>query len=171
MKKNLISIIILALCVINLVLNAIIIFVCMPSATKTNKLITEISSILNLELEKNEDENKKINLENLATYSIAEAKVVNLKNDGTGTSHYVQVGVTLTLDNSADDYEVVNEKLPSLEGSIDNDVRDVISSYTYAEITDAEIQASAKAEILAKLKDRFQTECIYSVDFSSFTTQ
>ncbi len=170
MKKNLISVVILALCIINLVLNAIIIFVCMPSATKTNKLITEISSILNLELEKQEDK-PTVNIKDIATYSIEKAQVINLKNDGSGDSRYVQVAITLSLDSSSKEYEVVNEKLPNLEGSISNDVRDVISTYTYAEITDLEIQAQAKEEILKKLQERFQTECIYSVDFSTFTTQ
>ncbi len=170
MKKNLISVVILALCIINLVLNAIIIFVCMPSATKTNKLITEISSILNLELEKQEDK-PTVSIKDIATYNIEKAQVVNLKNDGSGDSRYVQVAIALSLDSSSKDYEVVNEKLPNLEGSISNDVRDVISTYTYAEITDLEIQAQAKEEILRKLQERFQTESIYSVDFSTFTTQ
>lgn len=170
MKKNLISVVILALCIINLVLNAIIIFVCMPSATKTNKLITEISSILNLELEKQE-EKPTVNIKDIATYSVENPQLVNLKNDGSDKSRYVQVAITLSLDSSAKDYDVVNEKLPNLEGSMANDVRDVLSTYTYAEITDLEIQAQAKEEILAKLKSRFQTDCIYSVDFSTFTTQ
>lgn len=43
MKKNLITVIILALCVVNLILNILLVFVCMPSAKKTNNLISERS--------------------------------------------------------------------------------------------------------------------------------
>ncbi|MDD6071773.1 MAG: flagellar basal body-associated protein FliL, partial [Clostridiales bacterium] len=103
MKKNLITVIILALCVVNLILNIIIVFVCMPSAKKTNNLITEIASVLNLELEGNYAE-PTVSLENMATYSV-EAQVVNLKDDGSGEKHYIQVGLTLGLDNSSKDYE------------------------------------------------------------------
>ncbi len=171
MKKNLITVVILALCIINLILNALIVFTCMPSASKTNKLITEIASVLDLELEKDGDKEKKVDLADLATYALEDKQVVNLKSDSSGEAHFVQAGVSITLDSSAKDYDTVNEKLPTMTGSINNDVRDVLSSYTFTEINDLEIQTNAKKEILKKLQDRFGTECIYGVDFSTFTLQ
>ena len=51
MRKNLITVIILAISIINLVFNILLVFVFMPSATKTNKLIKFISEILDLEIE------------------------------------------------------------------------------------------------------------------------
>ena len=93
MKKNLITVIILAICVVNLILNIMIVFVCMPSASKTNNLITEIASVLNLELE-GEDGQPTVDLKHMENFNI-EAQVVNLKDDGSGKSHYVQMGLTL----------------------------------------------------------------------------
>lgn len=114
MKKNLITVIILALCVVNLILNIMLVFVCMPSAKKTNNLIDEIASVLNLELE-SDNGTPSVKLENIATYNV-EAQVVNLKDDGSGTSHYVQMGLTLELDKSSDDYEALNTVLTEGEG-------------------------------------------------------
>lgn len=170
MKKNLISIIILAICVVNLILNCLLVFVCMPSATRTNKLIKEIASVLDLELE-DKEEKPSVSLEDLASYSPEDTILVSLKNDGSGTSHYVQLGISLTLDSSSKDYKTVNEKLPTMSGQIQSDVTEVVQSYTYQEVSDPDIQATIKEEVLKKLQDRFQTECIYSVDFSSFIPQ
>ena len=50
MKKNIFSVIITALTVVNVVLTAILFFVMMPTFNKTNKLITQVASILDLEI-------------------------------------------------------------------------------------------------------------------------
>ena len=46
MKKNLITVVILAISIINLVFNILLVFVFMPSTSKTNKLITDIAEVL-----------------------------------------------------------------------------------------------------------------------------
>ena len=59
MKKNLLSIIILAVLVIDLVLTAIVMFSTTGAMNKTSKLVTDIATALSLELEadKQADEN------------------------------------------------------------------------------------------------------------------
>ena len=169
MKKNLITVIILALCVVNLILNIMLVFVCMPSAKKTNNLITEIASVLNLELESNKGKNS-VELKNIATFDI-EKQVVNLKDDGSGKNHFVQVGITLELDSSAEDYADLNTVLSSSTGAVFDEARDVIQGYTMAEISDQKTQEKVKKQILEKLQNKYGTRCIYNVSFSSFTTQ
>lgn len=169
MKKNLITVIILALCVVNLILNIMLVFVCMPSAKKTNNLIDEIASVLNLELE-SDNGTPSVKLENIATYNV-EAQVVNLKDDGSGTSHYVQMGLTLELDKSSDDYEALNTVLTEGEGAVFDEARNVVQNYTYEEVSDQETQDKIKEQILKKLQQKYGTQCIYSVSFSKFTTQ
>lgn len=51
MKKNIFSVIITALTVINVVLTAILFFVMVPTFTKTNNLLTQIASAVNLDSE------------------------------------------------------------------------------------------------------------------------
>lgn len=169
MKKNLITVIILALCVVNLILNIMLVFVCMPSAQKTNNLITEIASVLNLELESG-DGKPSVALENIATYNV-EAQVVNLKDDGSGNSHYVQMGLTLELDNSSEDYAALNTVLGSAEGAVFDEARNVVQNYTYEDVSDQEVQEKIKEQILDKLQKKYGTQCIYGVSFSKFTTQ
>ena len=169
MKKNLITVIILAICVVNLILNIMIVFVCMPSAKKTNKLITAISSVLDLELE-GEDGQSAVDLKHMANFNI-EAQVVNLKNDGSGEEHYVQMGLTLELDNSSEDYETLNEVLADASGAVFDEARNVIQNYTYEEVSDQETQKKIKKQILENLQKKYSTKCIYSVSFSKFTTQ
>lgn len=169
MKKNLITVIILALCVVNLILNIIIVFVCMPSAKKTNTLITEIASILNIELETS-DGPPKVALEDMATFDV-EAQVVNLKDDGSGDKHYVQLGMTLELDKSSKDYEDLNTVLTGASGAVFDEGRNVIQEYTYAEVTDQKTQDKIKTQILKNLQEKYNTQCIYNVSFSKFTVQ
>lgn len=167
MKKNLITVIILALCVVNLILNVMLVFVCMPSAKKTNNLITEIASVLNLELESKSD-HPSVALENMATYDV-EAQVVNLKDDGSGENHYVQVGLTLGLDNSSKDYENLIAVITT--GPVFDEARNVIQNYTVDEVKNQDTQDKIKEQILDSLQKKYGTQCIYSVSFSKFTTQ
>ncbi len=169
MKKNLITVIILAICVVNLILNILLVFVCMPSAKKTNNLISEIASVLNLELEGG-DEAPAVALENMATYNV-DAQVVNLKDDGSGQSHYVQVGLTLEMDNSTKDYESLNTVLQESGGAVFDEARNVIQNYTYAEVTNQNTQDEIKKQILESLQKKYATQCIYNVSFNKFTTQ
>lgn len=169
MKKNLITVIILALCVVNLILNVMLVFVCMPSAKKTNNLITQISSALNLELE-TEDDQPTVALENIATYNV-EAQVVNLKDDGSGDTHYVQMGLTLELDKSSKEYDDLNAVLTDAQGAVFDEARNIVQNYTYAEVTEQETQEKIKSQILESLQSKYGTKCIYRVSFSKFTTQ
>ena len=51
MKKNILTIVIMACTVLNLVLNIIIIFSIVPASNKTNKLVDKVASVIDLELE------------------------------------------------------------------------------------------------------------------------
>lgn len=169
MKKNLITVLILALCVVNLILNIMVVFVCMPSAKKTNNLIDEIASVLNLELESGTGA-PTVALENIATFNV-EAQVVNLKDDGSGTSHYVQLGITLEMDNSSEDYAALSAVLTNSEGAVFDEARNIVSNYTYEEVSDQETQEKIKEQILSNLQKKYGSQCIYNVSFSKFTTQ
>ncbi len=101
MRKNLISVIILAICIVNLVLNALLVFVFVPATKKTDKLVTEIAAILNLELEKNANgEPVGPNIKDAKTYALEEPTTINLKEDGTATNSYAVIGISISMDGS-----------------------------------------------------------------------
>lgn len=174
MKKNLISVIILALCLVNLILNALIVFVCVPSNKKVNNLITEIASVLSLELVSSDE--PQVAVENIATFTSTENMTVKLKDngstnaDGSKKAHYAQVGITISMDSSSKDYESINALITGSEGLVNDVVMGVIGSYTIDELDSQETKNAIKAEILQQLRTKFGSDCIYSVDFKSLVT-
>ena len=116
------------------------------------------------------DAQPNVALEDIGTYNV-EAQVINLKDDGSGENHYVQVGLTLELDMSSKDYESLNTVLQGAQGPVFDEARNVIQGYTYAEVTDQATQEKIKKQILDSLQKKYATQCIYRVSFSKFTTQ
>lgn len=171
MKKNMISVIILAICIINLVFNILLVFVFMPSATKTNKLITDISEILDLEIASQSNGNGTFDVSNLAAFELAQGNPINLAADGSDEIHVVQYGLTINLDKTASDYSKTNDNLTASTALIYDTVRGIIGKYTYAQCTDVAVQEQIKEEILASLRETFDTECIYSVSFYNWVAQ
>ena len=50
MKKNLMSVLILVLCLVNLVFNALIVFTILPQSKQLNNMITDVCQAINLNL-------------------------------------------------------------------------------------------------------------------------
>ena len=65
----------------------------------------------------------------------------------------------------------MSTKLAETESWVFDVTRSVVQEYTYTEINDAEIQKLVKQEITEGLQEKYQTDCIYDVTFSQFTTQ
>ncbi|MGN0151382.1 MAG: flagellar basal body-associated FliL family protein [Wujia sp.] len=171
MKKNLITVIILAICIINLVFNILLVFVFMPSATKTNKLITDISEILDLEIASQKSENGTFDVSNLAPFQLEQGNPINLAADGSDEIHVVQYGLTINLDKTASDYTKTETNLTASTALIYDTVRNIIGHYTYEQVIDVEVQNQIKEELLAALRETFNTDCIYSVSFYNWVAQ
>ena len=172
MKKNLITVLIFALCLINLVFNILLVFVFMPSANTTDKLITDIAKVLDLELASQPGAYGGVGIEDLDQYQLEQGNAINLASDGSSEIHALQFGLTINLNKKAADYETLK---PNVEGStsmIYDICRDTIGRYSYAQVIDTEVQKQIKEELLAKLKETFKTEeGIYSVSFYNWVAQ
>lgn len=170
MKRNLITVLILAISIINLVFNILIVFVFMPSASKTNKLINDISAVLDLEIA-SQNSNGEFDVSNLAYFKLEQGNPINLAQDGSGEMHVVQYGLTINMDKTAADYSKTMTNLESSTSIIYDMARDIIGRYTYKQVIDVEVQKQIKEEILNSLKATFNTECIYSVSFYNWVAQ
>ena len=167
MKKNLMSVIILALVVVNLVLTAILMFTIMPQTQKANELITKVCEAIDLDL----NSGAASSLDNLpmsqkVVHNVAEGATmtVNLA-DG---KHYVVVAVAITVNNESDEYKA-NSTTPLLEKEalIKDAVRETISKYTKEELSmDSDL---AKNEISKILKKDFGANYVVGVSFPTFT--
>ena len=166
MKKNLITVIILAICIINLVFNIILMFVFLPSAKKTNNLITDIAAVLDLELAGSSS----FDVSNLVAVQL-ESDIINLASDGSDASHYVKYELTINLDSKVSDYTKVSENIAASNSIIYDTTRDIVAQYTYEQVKDVEVQRKIKEDILVALKETFNTECIYSISFNSWVAQ
>ncbi|MBE5851665.1 MAG: flagellar basal body-associated FliL family protein [Lachnospiraceae bacterium] len=167
MKKNLISIIILALLIVNIILTSIM----MLSVTSTNKktadMVTSIASALDMELAKDasgEEENVEVEMKNTATYDIVDAMTIPLKRGADGKDHYYVVSVSLAMNIKDKGYKTYGETIAEKESLIKNEVIDVIGSYTLEEIQ-ADTEA-VKKDVLKRVQDLFDSEFIYQVAFS-----
>lgn len=171
MKKNMVTILILALVVINVVLSAVIIFVVVPTSSKTNKLVTDIVSIVNLELEGNKDTvtEEKVSVTDTETYLIEQKLTPNLKlPEGETQVHYASMeSVTLSLNKNAKGYKKLKATLATNQSFITEAVNDVFSSHTLVEANAN--RDSIKAEIIAKLQAYFESDFIINVSFGNLT--
>lgn len=153
MKKNIFSVIITALTVINVVLTAVLFFVMIPTFNKTNNLLTNIASVLNIELdadgEANGDSNYKLSdlqaipvtWDSEATYNLKAA-------DGEKNARYAQLrGYTLYLNKNADDFDEMNEMLTADTAQITSLISTVVGNHTYAEASQDLIQKETLEEI------------------------
>lgn len=172
MKKNMLSIIILALVFMNVILSSLIVFVVIPTSKKTSNLINQVASIIDLELEspKDEKEKKQISVADLITHKIEEKVTINLKNDvGSSTLHYAVLDVALSINTKDPDYKKLSETLAANEGFFTETVREVFSVYTIDEVQGQEVQL--KKEILKRIQDFYQSEFIVNVTFGSLVYQ
>lgn len=169
MKKNLISIGILALLIVNLVLTGIMMFSVMSTNKKTAALVTDIASAIKLELSDGttatqEEETKQLSIADIATYTIADM-TIPLKTGADGKDHFAMVSVALSMNTTSEDYQTygpsIAEKVDLLRGQINS----VISQYTMEE---AKANSAAICnEILLKIQALYNSDFIFDVTFSS----
>ena len=100
MKKNLMTVVILALVFANFVMTAIMMFSVLPQTQKANEMITKVCEAIDLEL----NSGAAVGLSNLPisqieTYDVAagEAMTINLKDGG-----YGQISVSISVNNESD---------------------------------------------------------------------
>lgn len=169
MKKNLISIIILALLIVNIVLTAIMMFSVTGTATKTSALVDNITRALNLELTAKGDAGASaVPISDIATYDIAEM-TIELQQDAEGEKHFFVGSITLSMNTKDKDYKTYGGDMESRESLIKSEITDVISSYT---VEDARSnQDTIKSEILERIQTLFNSEFVFNVAFSDILIQ
>ena len=173
MKKNLMSVIILALLVVNLILTAIIMFSVVSANRKTVALVNNIAAVLDLELNDGSgaegEESSAVSIADSAVYDIGDSMTVALRPSGDGKEHYALVEVSFSLNTKNEDYETYQPLLAERESKIKSVIIDVIGSYTKEEAM-ADIPGM-QAAILAKVQEMFGSDFIYEAYFRDIKFQ
>lgn len=170
MKKNILTLIILVVSVANLILTAIIMFSIVPSAKKSDKMITDICSVLDLELASEEEEKvDKVAVSDLSFFDIEDEMIVSLKAGADGEVHYAVLKVSVAMDTTNKDYKTYGATISERSSLIKNAVFDVVGSYTYEEAQGKTEEMEKK--ILDELRDMFDSDFLYQVIFSDVKLQ
>lgn len=170
MKKNLLSIIVIALCVINVIFSAVIVFSVVPTSNRTNELMTQVASIIDLELESAYGDKTNISVEDIYVYDIEDQLTVNLTSEpGDNDLHYAIFNVSLSINMNSPDYKKLSPKIETNEKIILELVSNVFSGYTPKEALTQ--QGDIKSEILARLEEYFKSDFIVNISFSQLVVQ
>lgn len=170
MKKNLLTVVILALVLVNLILTAILTISVLPQTKKANELITQVCSAIDLELSSGDTSANAINIpiDKVATHDIPEM-TINLKDSADGTKHYATLSVSLSMDKDNDGYKSYGESMAERESLIKSQITTVVSGYTYEEFNAD--QSAVQGAILVELQKMFDSDFIISVGFPTVTSQ
>lgn len=178
MKKNMLSIIILALLLVNIILTAVMMF----NVTSTNKkvadLVGNIALALNLELTPPGQEGaaEAVSLADTQVYAIASSMTMPLApeivTDANGRQEtkqgYMICNVSLSMNTKNKDFKKngTDEAMAEREELIKDAIFTVVSRHTASEIqADAGLEG-LKAEILAAVQELYQSDFIYKVSIS-----
>jgi flagellar FliL protein len=173
MKKNLISVLILALVFANFVLTAILMFSVLPETKKANTLIEKVCSAIDLDLNSGAASGTtNVPIEQQEIYKVNEGEDIttNLAKGTDGKAHYAVICVSLVLNTKSDNYKnFTQDFLTGQDDTIQNDILKIVSSYTYDEFLLE--QDTVREEILTDMQQLFGSDYIVGVNFSKSTAE
>lgn len=167
MKKNMISILILALLIVNVALTAVMMFSVMGTMKKTSRLIDGIASALSLEVADTADSGEEtvadVSMDDIEVYAIADQMTISLAKGADGQTHYCLVSVSLSLNKQDPDYEKYSPTLADKEDLIKSEIFSVIQSHS---IEEAESNPDMlREEILNRIQQMYGSKFVYNVVF------
>ncbi len=172
MKKNFLTIIILALGILNMILTAVIVFAVVPTTMRTNNLISKVASTIDLELEsplKNDED--QVGIADIEVYQIPDDIVINLKKEPGDTKlHYALASsVSLSMNMKSEDYKELQPTIESNKSAITEIISDEFSSYTVNNVL--ENKDKIKEDILKELQEYFKSEFIIGISIGKINVE
>lgn len=173
MKRNLMTVFILALLILNTVLTGIVMFSVVSANNKTIALVNNIATVLDLELSgvsKGDSAGApQVAVEDSEIYDIADAMTIALRPSEDGSEHYAQVSVSFSINKTNEDYKTLQPMIATNESKIKSEIIDVVGSYTKEEAMSGE--AGLEEAILNKVQTLFGSDFIYEAYFRDIKFQ
>lgn len=175
MKRNMLTIVAIALGFINLVLTAVMLFSVVPASKATNKLVSEIASIIDLELEGKTASNK-ISMKDMDVITFEHPIQINLKSSSDGKDHYAIIDqVSIYLVKTADDYKGLSEALKNADTKTgyESTIGEIINKQ-FTQHTKDEVQnnrEAIKSAVLKDVQEKFGTQTIADMAFKNLRLQ
>lgn len=174
MKKNLMSVLIMALVFVNVVLSGVIMMTLVPAAKQSNELIEQVCGAINLELESGKQFNANtipIDQTEVITLTGDEVPTYTLKEGADGERHYVVTKVSITLNKADSDYETARPLIDGREVLLREVISDTFLKYTLDSITTPEGQEEVRNDMLEQMQELFDSDFIVAVNFSETNYQ
>ena len=173
MKRNLMTVFILALLILNTVLTGIVMFSVVSANNKTIALVNNIATVLDLELSGATKEDRasaqSVAVTDSEIYDIADAMTIALKPSEDGSEHYAQVEVSFSINTTHDDYKTYQPMIAEKESKIKSEIIDVVGSYTKEEAMSDE--EGLEEAILNRIQTLFGSDFIYEAYFRDIKFQ
>ncbi len=168
MKKNILTIVIMAATLINLVLTAVLVFSVMPAMNKTSNLVDKVASVIDLEIDDGKDDEVDYTVDELKTVSVDfETSVkINLQKDDDKAHYAIIDKIVVSLNPHAEDYDKINTSLTENNIYVSDTVQEVIGEYTYSNIN----QETVKQESVKRLQEKYNTKAIVDISLPGFLT-
>ena len=168
MKKNLISVVILALVFANFVLTALLMFSVLPETKKANTLIEKVCSAIDLDLNSGAATGtSNISIDDQEIYKVSEGEdlTTNLAEGKDGKTHYAVLNVSLVLNKKSDNYKKYTQDFLTNQ----DDIIKVVSGYTFEQFN--QNSDAIKDTILEDMQNLFGKDYVIGVNFSKLTAQ
>jgi len=175
MKKNLLSVLVLVLVVVNIAMSAVMMISVIGTNKKTADLMTSIASVMQVELYNPGGLNAAdVPLADTETHTIPGMMVALTRSsvdngDGTtsqGRQQYLVFDLMIMMNTKHEDYEEMGANIADREGMIKTAVEDVISGYTEEQCAGKENLAVVQDEVLRELQRMFNSDFIFKVSLS-----
>ena len=164
MKKNLLTVLVLALTLVNTILIGVMMVSVMGTNKKTAKLVGDIATVLNLELgTAGEEEKPEVSLADTEVYAIDGSMTILLKSEpGATKSTYIVFDIALSLNKKHADYKKYGgENFKSYDSMIKSAINDAVMQYT-----ELECRNDMKDDILKAIQEIFQSDFVYNISLS-----
>ena len=171
MKKNMLTIVAIALSLVNVILTAVLVFSVVPAMNATNTLVSNVASIIDLELESNTASANKVVMSDMDVVTFDTPLTINLKGtEGDNTDHFAVIDkISVYLNKTADDYKALSENVKNYETAIDEMVTNGFNQYTKEEVQNN--REVIKAGILKSIQEKFGTQTIADISFKNLRLQ
>lgn len=172
MKRNLISILILVLLIVNTVLTAIMMFSVVSTNSKTAALVTDISSAISLDLNANKGSTQvNVPIADVVPYTISDLQILLKKETAAegeevdDKDHYAVLSVTLSMNSKHKDYKTYGGDMAAREDLIRGEIIEVVQQYTLKEAQSHPEQI--QSDILARVQQLFDSDFVFNVSLSN----
>lgn len=169
MKKGIFTIAVLAISIINLILNIIIVFTMLPGIKSTDTLVKKITTLVDLDAGYvNTKDPGEVSLDDLEGLDYEATVTLAISPESTKFK-YVKITAYISLNKTVKDYATKKATFEDKSSITVSMINEVVSQYTADNVLSN--KEKIRTELLKKLQEKFGDTLIYDVSFSEFNVQ